>query len=99
MGKLFEIYARLAEENNLTPHRFNACGYSLGATFTPTWMDWPMIFQGSDIRAEANMVFFLNINFVNSETQQAMMLSHTVRVNEDGCERLSQYPLDLIIIQ
>ena len=48
-----------------------------------------MIFQGSDIRAEANMVFFLNINFVNSETQQAMTLSHTVRVNEDSCERMS----------
>ena len=99
IGALFEIYTRLAEENNLTPHRFNACGYSLGATFTPTWMDWPMIFQGNDIRAEVNMVFFLNINFVNSETQQAMTLSHTVRVNEDGCERLSRYPLDLIIIQ
>lgn len=58
-----------------------------------------MILQGSDIRAEANMVFFLNINFVNSDTRQAMTLSHTVRVNEDGCERLSRYPLDLIIIQ
>jgi len=98
MGSLFEIYARMAEENGLTPMRFNACGYSLGATFTPTWMDWPMIFSGNALIAEANMVFFLNIIFVNSETKQAMTLSHTVRVTEEGCERLNRYPLDLIVI-
>ncbi|MEM7564020.1 MAG: Xaa-Pro peptidase family protein, partial [Pseudomonadota bacterium] len=99
LGSLFEIYARIAEENSLTAHRFNACGYSLGATFTPTWMDWPMLFQGNAVIAEANMVFFLNIIFVNSDTQQAMTLSHTVRVTETGCERLNQYPLDLIVIK
>jgi Xaa-Pro dipeptidase len=99
IGDLFEIYASIAEEYNLTPHRFNACGYSLGATFTPTWMDVPMIYRGNAIKAEMNMTLFLNINFVNSDTQQAMNLSHTVRVTEEGCERLSRYPLDLIVIQ
>ncbi len=74
---MFEIYARLAEENSLTAHRFNTCDYSLGATFTPTWMDWSMIHQGNEIKAEINMVLFLNVNFVNSETGQAMTLSHT----------------------
>ena len=29
------------------PHRLNACGYSLGARFTPTWMDWPMFYRGN----------------------------------------------------
>jgi Xaa-Pro dipeptidase len=23
--------------------RMNACGYSLGSTFSPNWMDWPML--------------------------------------------------------
>ncbi len=98
MGDLFEIYASMAEESGLTEHRFNACGYSLGATFTPTWMDWPMIFRGNAVLAETNMVYFLNVIFVNSATQQAMTLSHTVRVTEDGCERLNRSPLDLIVI-
>ena len=98
MGDLFEIYASMAEESGLTEHRFNACGYSLGATFTPTWMDKPMIFRGNAVIAEPNMVYFLNVIFVNSETQQAMTLSHTVRVTEEGCERLNRSPLDLIVV-
>jgi Xaa-Pro dipeptidase len=98
MGDLFEIYARMAEESGLEEHRFNACGYSLGATFTPTWMDKPMIYRGNAILAEPNMVYFLNVIFVNSVTQQAMTLSHTVRVTEEGCERSNRSPMDLIVV-
>jgi Xaa-Pro dipeptidase len=25
----------------------NACGYSLGSTFSPNWMDWPMLYTGN----------------------------------------------------
>jgi Xaa-Pro dipeptidase len=27
--------------------RMNACGYSLGSTFSPNWMDWPMLYTGN----------------------------------------------------
>jgi hypothetical protein len=36
------VVARVADENGFKDQRFNACGYSLGATFAPTWMDFPM---------------------------------------------------------
>jgi hypothetical protein len=36
--------------------------------------------------------------FVNSDSGRAMTLGHTVRVSDDGCERLSRSPLDLIVI-
>ena len=45
MGKPFEIYARFAEENNITLHRFNVCGQLLGTAFASTWMNWFMIFH------------------------------------------------------
>jgi Xaa-Pro dipeptidase len=35
------------EAHGLTKHRLNACGYSLGARFTPSWMDMPMFYQGN----------------------------------------------------
>ena len=37
LGDVFEAYARVADENGFQDQRFNACGYSVGATFSPTW--------------------------------------------------------------
>ena len=96
VGQVFDAHARVADSRGLGPHRLNACGYSLGATFTPTWMDWPMLYTGNAVLAEPDMVFFLHMIFVNSDTGRAMTLGHTVRVTETGCERLSRSPLDLL---
>ena len=38
IGDVFEAYARVADETGFEEQRFNSCGYSLGATFAPTWM-------------------------------------------------------------
>ena len=97
VGEVFDTHARIADANGLQQHRLNACGYSLGTTFTPTWMDWPMLYHGNPLVAELNMVFFMHMIFVNSENEHAMTLGHTVRVTEDGCECLSRSPLDLIV--
>ncbi len=97
VGEVFDTHARVADSNGLKNHRFNACGYSLGTTFTPTWMDWPMLYHGNPLIAETNMVFFMHMIFVNSENQHAMTLGHTLRVSEDGCERLSRSSLELLV--
>ncbi len=98
VGEVFDTHARIADARGLKDHRLNACGYSLGTTFTPTWMDWPMLYHGNSLIAEPNMIFFMHMIFVNSENQHAMTLGHTVRVCEDGCERLSRSSLDLIVV-
>jgi Xaa-Pro dipeptidase len=98
IGEVFDTYARIADAGGFRQHRLNGCGYSLGATFTPTWMDWPMLYHANPIIAEPNMVFFMMMILANSENQHAMTLGHTVRVTEDGCERLSRAPLDLIVV-
>ncbi|MBS1270289.1 MAG: Ectoine hydrolase [Gammaproteobacteria bacterium] len=96
IGAVFDAHARVADANGLNKHRLNACGYSLGATFTPTWMDWPMLYTGNPVIAQPNMVFFLHIIFANSDNGRAMTLGHTVRVTDTGCERMSRSPLDLL---
>jgi Xaa-Pro dipeptidase len=98
VGEVFDTHASVADASGLKKHRFNACGYSLGAMFTPTWMDWPMLYHANPLIAEPNMIFFLHMIFVNSENQHAMTLGHTVRVTEDGCERLSRSALDLVMV-
>ena len=98
IGEVFDSYARIADAGGFKQHRLNGCGYSLGATFTPTWMDWPMLYHANPVVAEPNMVFFMMMILANSENQHAMTLGHTVRVTENGCERLSRLPLDLVVI-
>jgi Xaa-Pro dipeptidase len=41
-GEVFDAHARVMDERGMNRHRLNACGYSLGAKFTPSWMDAPM---------------------------------------------------------
>jgi Xaa-Pro dipeptidase len=37
-------------------HRMNATGYSLGTTFAPNWMDWPMFYHGNPEPATIGML-------------------------------------------
>ncbi len=96
IGAVFDEHARVLDEAGYREHRMNACGYSLGTTFTPTWMDWPMFYTANPVVAEPDMVFFLHMILMDSAHNRAMTLGHTVRVTDSGCERLSRAPLDLI---
>ena len=78
-------------------HRFNACGYSLGTTFAPNWMDWPMFYQDNPVVAEPGMVFFLHMIAVDSDNNLAMAPGYTVEVTKTGCAPLSRMPLDLVV--
>lgn len=97
IGEVFDAHARTMDAAGYKEHRMNACGYSLGATYTPTWMDWPMFYTGNPVVAQPNMVFFLHMILMNSNANRAMTLGQTVRVTEDGCEPLSGASLDLIM--
>ena len=78
-------------------HRLNACGYSLGATFAPIWMDWPMFFHGNAMEAAPGMVFFIHIIIFDSDAGLAMTTGQTVAVNGTGCEALTGAPLGLVV--
>ncbi|MDX1515082.1 MAG: Xaa-Pro peptidase family protein [Gammaproteobacteria bacterium] len=96
-GDVFDAHARVLDAAGFRAHRLNACGYSLGATFTPTWMDFPMFYGGNPVVVRPNMVFFIHIILMNSDAGRAMTLGETVRVTGSGCERLSRLPLDLVV--
>jgi Xaa-Pro aminopeptidase len=72
-------------------------GYSLGTTFAPNWMDWPMFYHGNPVLAEPNMVFFLHMILMDSDCNNAMCFGHTVVVTDTECESLSKRSLELVI--
>lgn len=95
IGDVFEAYARVADENGFRDQRFNSCGYSLGATFAPTWMDFPMFVRGQNVVAKKGMVFFIHIILMDKETDTASSVGQTVEVTDDGCVPLSKLPFCL----
>ena len=97
IGDVFDAHARVLDAAGYGAHRMHACGYSLGTTFAPSWMDWPMFYAGNTVEAAPNMVFFIHIILMDSEARRAMTLGQTVLVTETGCAPLSRLPLDLVV--
>jgi Xaa-Pro dipeptidase len=98
VGEVDDAHRRVLDAAGLQKHRYAACGYSLGTTFSPNWMDWPMLFSGNTVPAEPGMVFFLHCVVADSDRGVAMSLGRTCLVTETGREVLSAQPLDLIVV-
>ncbi|CAB1060603.1 Putative peptidase [Olavius sp. associated proteobacterium Delta 1] len=97
IGEVFDAYARVCDSAAMKDHRLNATGYSMGTTFAPNWMDWPMFYHGNPVIAAPNMVFFLHMILMDSVTNHAMCFGHSVVVTDTGCECLSNRSLDLVV--
>jgi len=97
IGDVFDAHARVIDAAGMKEHRLNACGYSLGATYAPNWMDWPMFFHSNPVLAGPGMVFFIHIILFDSDAGLAMTSGQTVAVTETGCTPVTQAPLDLVV--
>jgi Xaa-Pro dipeptidase len=98
VGEVDHAHRRVLDAAGLKEHRFAACGYSLGTTFSPSWMDKPMLYSGNPVLAEPGMVFFLHCIVTDSDREVAMSLGYTCLVTARGREVLSKRPLDMIVV-
>ncbi len=96
-GEVFAAHAEVLDAHGLSEHRLNACGYSLGTTFTPCWMDWPMFYDGNPWVLEPGMVMFAHMIIADSGTGTAMTLGRTSLVTGGGSEPLAGASLDLFV--
>lgn len=96
-GKVFDAHADIIDRSVYKSARLNACGYSLGSTFAPNWMDWPMLYHNNPIVLQENQIFFLHMILMHSESKTAMNLGETYIVKKNSCERLGKLQLDLKI--
>jgi Xaa-Pro dipeptidase len=96
-GDVFAAHAKVFDEHGLSEHRLNACGYSLGAKFTPSWMDWPMFYEANDWPLEPGMVMFAHMILMDSASETAMCLGRTYLVGDNRAEALNLPDLDLVV--
>ncbi|MCC7271530.1 MAG: aminopeptidase P family protein [Alphaproteobacteria bacterium] len=91
LGNIDDAHRRVYDAAGYGEKRMSACGYALGATFRPSWMDVPpMLYSGNVIPCEAGMVLFLHAILIDAPANLAMSLGHTIVVGAAGAEVLSR---------
>lgn len=95
-GDVFDVHARVMDERGLTRHRLNSCGYSLGARFSPSWMEHQMFHAGNPQEISADMTLFVHMIVMDSDSGTAMTLGQTYLTTEGAPEPLSRHNLDLL---
>ena len=98
VGEIFDIHSKTFDDLGFNKARMNACGYSLGSTFSPNWMDWPMIYTKNPYIIEPGNVFFMHMILMDSDNGLAMNLGETYLVTEKGNERLGKQKIDLVVL-
>jgi Xaa-Pro dipeptidase len=97
-GEVFDAHAKTFDDLGFNKARMNACGYSLGSTFSPNWMDWPMLYTGNPYKIVPGNVFFMHMILMDSDNNLAMNLGETYLITENGNERLGKQKLDLVVL-
>ena len=95
-GDVFDVHSKIMEERGLSRHRLNACGYSLGARFSPSWMEHQMFHVGNPQPIEPGMSLFVHMIIMDSDSGTAMSLGQTYLTTADEPKALSRHPLDFI---
>ncbi len=96
-GDIFQAHADSFDRAGFGDHKLNACGYSLGALYPPTWMDWPMIFRDNPVVLQPNMVIFMHMILLDWDNKLAMSVGDTVLTTTEGCETLTRLGQGLVV--
>ena len=96
-GDIFQAHADAFDGTGFGDHKLNACGYSLGALYPPTWMDWPMIYRDNPVVIQPNMVIFMHMILLDSDTKLAMSVGDTIITTPNGCETLTKLGQGLVV--
>ena len=92
VGELYATHKRILDRAGFGDATMAACGYTLGASYPPSWMDWPMLWADNPQVIEAGMVFFMHMILFDRESGLSMCIGETAIVTEGECERINHIP-------
>jgi Xaa-Pro dipeptidase len=96
-GDIFAAQADAFVNAGYAGQFLNACGYPLGATYPPTWVEQPIICRDHPLVLKSGMVLFLYMILQDHRSGLAMSLGETALVTTAGAERLTQAPRELVV--
>ncbi len=96
MARVYDAHVTTLDQLGLGAHRLNACGYALGARFSPSWMERQMFYKNATTMIQPGMVFFLHMILMDSDTNTAMCLGRSYLITDNGNQSLSRHGLEML---
>lgn len=88
-GDVFEAHRRVFDVHGFGHAILQACGYPMGAMYSPTWMEKPVIARDEPQVIEENMTIFTHMILTDRDAGLAMTLGETVAVTQNAPLRLT----------
>ncbi|MFT5219874.1 MAG: Xaa-Pro dipeptidase [Planctomycetota bacterium] len=96
VGSLYQAHVDSLTASGYRHASLKACGYTMGISYPPTWMDWPMIWKDQPDILQAGMVFFLHMILLDDNTGLTMSLGETSIVTNGACEPVNHAPTEMV---
>ena len=97
MGEVYDAHARTFDRHGLGQHRLNACGYSLGSVYAPSWMDWPMFYEANPVETRAGHGLLPPHDPHGQHDRHRHVPRPHLAIGATGAEVLSKAPLELVV--
>jgi Xaa-Pro dipeptidase len=98
VGEVFTAHQKTFEKAGFGHATQAACGYTMGAMYPPTWMDWPMIYADNPQVIEPGMVFFTHMIVFDRPKDLSMCIGESVIVTDGAPERINHMPREVISV-
>ena len=92
VGELYDTYRKTLEDNGERDAVLTVCGYTMGATCPPTWMEQPMIFEGNPLVLEENMSFFTHMILNDRKSGRSMAVAEQAIITGGAPEIITHVP-------
>jgi len=92
VGEIYDAYRSSLEDNGEKDAVLTVCGYTMGATCPPTWMEQPLIFEGNPLVLEENMSFFTHMILNDRESGRSMAVAEQAIITVDAPEIITHVP-------
>jgi len=97
VGEIYDAYRSTLESNGEKDAVLTVCGYTMGATCPPTWMEQPLIFEGNPLVLEENMSFFTHMILNDRKSGRSMAVAEQAIITSGAAEIITHVPRTPII--
>ncbi len=98
MGHVYDAYREVIVDHGYERAVGNACGYTMGAVWPPTWMEKPMFYTRNPTVLRENMTVFNMLHLNDMETGLMMSLGEQVIIREGEPEVITHVPREPVIV-
>lgn len=98
VGDIFEAHRSAMAKHDFEHAILSSCGYTMGATWPPTWMEEPFIYAKNPVVLEPNMSFFTHMALVDHSSGLTMSLGEQAIVTTGAPEVVTTVPREPIVV-